>query len=81
MTKIKKGFNISIGCNLKKKKSNHLFAPLTSIPTIGTKAKNINDITNNGNIIFFKSEVSIIDIKIIINRAKKVNVKCFEKKK
>ena len=48
---------------------------------IGTKAKNINDITNNGNIIFFKSEVSIIDIKIIISRAKKVNVKCFEKKK
>ena len=48
---------------------------------IGTKAKNINDITNNGNIIFFKSEVSIIEIKIIIANAINVKIKCFEKKK
>ena len=37
VTKIKKGFSNSIGCNLKKWKSNHLLAPLTSIPKIGTK--------------------------------------------
>ena len=29
---IKNGFNISIGCNLKKNKSNHLLAPFTSTP-------------------------------------------------
>ena len=30
--------------------------------------------------IFFNSGVSIIDKKIIIKSAKKVNIKCFEKK-
>ena len=48
VTKIKKGFNNSIGCNLKKYKSSHRFAPLTSIPIIGTNAKEKKDMMNNG---------------------------------
>jgi hypothetical protein len=42
---IKNGFNTSIGWNLgKKNKSIHLFDPFTSIPTIGTKNKEIKEI-------------------------------------
>ena len=42
---IKKGFNISIGWNLgKKNKSIHLLDPLTSMPIIGTKNKDSNEI-------------------------------------
>ena len=78
---MKKGFNTSIGCNLKKYKSNHLLAPLTSIPKIGTKAKKINEIVNNGITNFLKIEVSIKDILIMTKRAKKVKIRCLEKKK
>ena len=62
-------------------KINHLFAPFTSTPMIGTRAKKMNDITNIGVTNFFKSEVFKIEIKIIIIRARKVKVKCLEKKK
>ena len=42
---IKKGFKTSIGWNLgRKNKSIHLLEPLTSIPIIGTKNKEINEI-------------------------------------
>ena len=78
---MKKGFNTSIGCNLKKYKSNHRLAPLTSTPIIGTKARRIKEVTNKGIINFFKTEVSIIEIKNIIINDKIVNIKCFEKKK
>ena len=44
VAKIKKGFKSSIGCNLNKYKSNHLLAPLTSTPIIGTKINNIKNI-------------------------------------
>jgi len=81
VTNIKKGFNNSIGCNLKKYKFNHLFAPFTSIPIIGTKAKRIKEIINKGIITFFKNTVSINEIVIIITKAKMVKIKCFEKKK
>ena len=41
---IKKGFTISIGCNLGKKiKSNHLVDPFTSIPIKGTNNNKIKD--------------------------------------
>ena len=41
------GLTISIGWNLgRKKKSNHLFDPLTSVPIIGTKNKKKNEIKN-----------------------------------
>ena len=78
---MKKGFNISIGCNLKKYKSNHRLAPLTSTPIIGTNAKRIKEVANKGSINFFKAEVSIIEIIIIMANAMIVNIKCFEKKK
>ena len=42
---IKKGFRTSIGWNLgKKTRSIHLLEPLTSIPMIGTKTKEIKEI-------------------------------------
>ena len=42
---IKKGFTISMGWNLgKKNKSIHLLDPLTSMPIIGTKNKESNEI-------------------------------------
>ena len=78
---MKKGFNTSIGCNLKKYKSNHRLAPLTSTPIIGTNDRRIKEVTNKGIINFFKTEVSIIEIKTIIINAKIVKIKCFEKKK
>ena len=53
---MKKGFNTSIGCNLKKYKSNHRLAPLTSTPIIGTNAKRIKEVTNKGSINFFKTD-------------------------
>ena len=79
--KMKKGFNSSIGCNLKKYKSNHRLAPLTSTPIIGTNAKRIKDITNKGSINLFKTGVSIIEIINIMANAIIVKIKCFEKKK
>ena len=44
--------------SLKKNKSIHLFAPLTSIPRIGTKINKINENKNKGIILFFKIEIS-----------------------
>ena len=41
---IKNGFKSSIGCSLKKYISNHLLAPLTSTPIIGTKISNIKSV-------------------------------------
>ena len=65
---IKKGFTISIGWNLGKKiKSIHLLDPLTSMPIIGTKNKESNEIKkriieNLYNLSWFKDEK--IKIKI-----------------
>ena len=78
---IKNGFNISIGCNLKKYKSIQRFAPLTSTPIIGTRARRINEKINKGITNFFNNKVSTAEIKIIINKAKVAKLKCFEKKK
>ena len=79
--KMKKGFKSSIGCNLKKYKFNHLFAPLTSIPIIGTSINKIKKNMNNGRIIFFNKDVSIAEITNIIDKANMVKIKCLEKKK
>ena len=78
---MKKGFRSSIGCSLNRYKSNHLLAPLTSTPIIGTKINNRKDIIKNGTAIFFNNEVSIAEITNIIKRANTVKIKCFEKKK
>ena len=48
---------------------------------IGTKAKKAKLIINNGITNFFKNDVCIKDKKIIIQKAKKVKIKCLEKKK
>ena len=81
VAKIKKGFKSSIGCNLNRYKSNHLLAPLTSTPTMGTKINNRKDIIKNGMTIFLSNEVSIAEITNIIKRANTVKIRCFEKKK
>ncbi len=78
---MKKGFSTSIGCNLKKYRSNHRLAPLTSIPMIGTNAKRIKVVRNKGSTNLFKTEVSIIEIITIIANAMIVKIKCLEKKK
>ena len=62
VTKIKKGFNNSIGCNLKKYKSSQRLAPFTSTPNIGTKASNIKEIANNGIINLFNNRVNGIGV-------------------
>ena len=60
---MKNGFNISIGCNLKKYKSNQRLAPFTSMPIIETRTREIKEKTNKGttNLIgtptFFKKKV------------------------
>ena len=81
VNRIKKGFKSSIGCNLKKYRSNHLFAPLTSTPIIGTKTKRPKNNIKKGIIIFFSKEVSNAEMTNIIKIAKIENIKCFEKKK
>jgi ABC-type transporter lipoprotein component MlaA len=81
VVKIKNGFNISIGWSLKKYKSSQRLEPLTSNPIIGTRAKSIKEIINNGITNFFNNEVSTIEIKNIVNNAKIAKLKCFEKKK
>ena len=78
---IKNGFNISIGCNLKKDKSNQRLAPFTSTPIIGTRARERKERINKGITSFFNSEVLIADIENIIIKANVVKLKCFEKKK
>ena len=70
--KMKKGFSISIGCNLKKYISIHLLEPLTSTPIIGTKAKNIKDIINSGITILMSISVLGIEIVSMTPMAKKV---------
>ena len=81
VVKIKKGFKSSMGCNLKKCKSNHLLEPLTSIPIMGTKINDMKNIMKRGITIFFNKEVSIAEIKNIIKSAKTLKTKCLEKKK
>ena len=81
VAKIKKGFSGSIGCNLKKLKSNHLLAPFTSTPIIGTKINNKKNKENRGIASLLSKDVSIAEIKNIIHKAKNVNIRCFEKKK
>ena len=44
VAKMKKGFKSSIGCNLNKDKFNHLLAPFTSTPIIGTKTNSEKNI-------------------------------------
>ena len=78
---IKNGFNISIGCSLKKYRSNHRLAPLTSTPIIGTSARRVKEKINNGIRSFLKNEVSIAEIKNIIVNAINVKLKCLKKKK
>ena len=58
---INRGFNISIGCKLKKYKSSHLFDPFASNPISGTII-NKKGIKEKGIIKDFNFFVSIIDI-------------------
>ena len=81
VAKIKKGFKSSIGCNLNRYKFNHLLAPLTSTPIIGTKINNRKNIIKSGITIFFNKEVSSAEITNIMKIASIVKAKCFEKKK
>ena len=81
VTRMKKGFKSSIGCNIKTLKSSHLLAPFTSTPTIGTRANKIKKTINTGKISFFNNDVSKIEKNNIIDNAIIVNIKCFIKKK
>ena len=70
---IKNGFSISIGWNLGKKiKSIHLFDPLTSIPIIGTRNNEVNEIKKriieylNNCSVLKEEKTKIIDIPIQI---------------
>ena len=79
---IKKGFTISIGCNLgKKNKSNHLFDPFTSVPIIGTKSNKMKDNKK----IYIESLYKIFWLtyeKIkIMNNPINTKTKCLKKKK
>ncbi len=78
---IKNGFKISIGWNLGKKKgSNHLLDPFTSIPRKGTKNKQKKDIKKN----IIENLIKVFCFKIEKNNKKiipsKINDKCFKKK-
>ena len=78
---MKKGFKNSIGCNLNKDKFNHLLAPFTSTPIIGTKTNSVKNIIKKGITVFFNKEVSKAEITNITESANMVKNKCFEKKK
>ena len=52
VAKMKKGFRSSIGCSLNRYKSNHLLAPLTSTPIIGTKINNKKNIIKSVSFFF-----------------------------
>ena len=66
MITIIKGFKSSIGWNLgKKKRSSHLFDPLTSTPTIGTNVREMKQIKNNIIEILNRLSLSIDEKKII----------------
>ena len=81
VAKMKRGFKSSIGCNLNKYKFNHLLAPFTSTPIMGTKINSRKDSMKSGITIFFSNEVSIAEIINIIKIANTVKIKCLEKKK
>ena len=77
-----KGFNNSIGWNLGRKKiSNHLLDPFTSIPIKGTRVKQIKKIKkkiyDRVNNLF----LSKIEKKNIVDTPIKINMQCFKKKK
>ena len=76
---IKNGFNNSIGCNLKKYRSSQRLAPFTSIQLLELMLKNKRNI-NNGITKFFIKKFHD-EIENIIDKAKIVKLKCFEKKK
>ena len=79
--KIKKGFNNSIGCNLKKYRFIQRLAPFTSTPIIGTKTKKKIEIKNKYkdilNRFFSLNEEKKINTHIPSN----INIKCLKKKK
>ena len=76
-----KGFNNSIGWNLgKKKKSNHLFDPFTSMPIIGTNNKKTKQIINKKNDIFIKFLWFRDEKKIIKKNPNPIKNKCLKKK-
>ena len=77
--KIKKGFINSIGWKLKKYKSNHLFAPFTSIPTNGTIANKIKEIKKPGSMVLFMNSLFNDEIKIIRQKDVSVYKRCFWK--
>ena len=70
-----------MGCSLNNLKSNHLLAPLTSTPIMGTKISNANSSIEIGTTNFFNKEDSTAENRNIIKSAKIVKNKCFEKKK
>ena len=79
---MKKGFNISIGWNLGKRgMSNHLFAPLTSVPIKGTRNNNKRDIIKKYGRYALIISLFWREIKKIIISAIITNTKCFKKKK
>ena len=65
VNKTKKGFNNSMGCNLKKYKFNHLCDPFTSTPIKATIISAINKRIKIGTIDFFKKFNSKKEIKNI----------------
>jgi len=64
---------------LKKCKSSQRFAPFTSTPTSGTRAKHIKDAMNKGKVYYISNSVLIPEIIIIIINAKNVKKRCFLK--
>jgi len=62
-------------------KSNHLFEPLTSIPTKGTNESNKIEIINNKGKYLIKNSFSCIEIKIRKNKEIKKKIRCLIKKK
>tara|TARA_A100001015_G_scaffold199391_1_gene222565 strand:- start:96 stop:332 length:237 start_codon:yes stop_codon:yes gene_type:complete len=78
---MKKGFNISIGCKLKKYRFNQRLAPFASVPIIGTITKKIKETIKAGKTSLINTSVLIKEIIIMIDIAKTVKIKCFVKKK
>jgi len=78
---ITKGFKSSIGWNLgKKKKSNHLFEPFTSVPIIGTNIRKIKQIINKKNDSLNKFFWFNKEKKIIKKKPRPIKNKCLKKK-
>ena len=76
---IKKGLINSMGCNLKKYKSNHLLAPFTSTPITGTNIRSIKNKIKNKTDVFLINFTSINEIKNIKNNEIITKIKCLEK--